>query len=113
MKIDKSKIEELKNRYPGGIFVGEINFNDEEGKPHEAEFVYRKPTTADLEAHTKSGSKNPMVANLNLVQSLIVHPEPGPIIEAIREYPAVYGRFVDEALVPFFGANIMVVSKKL
>jgi hypothetical protein len=53
------------------------------------------------------------VASLNLIQSLIIHPEPGPVIAAIREYPSAYAKFVDEALVPFFGANVTVKSKKL
>jgi hypothetical protein len=53
------------------------------------------------------------VANLNLIQSLILHPEPGPVIEEIKEYPAAYGRFVDEAVSPFFGANVTIKSKKL
>jgi hypothetical protein len=112
-KATKEKIDQLKARFPEGIYEGEISFNDDEGKLHTAEFIYRKPTTADIESHAKTGQKNPIVANLNLIQSLIVDPEPGPIVEAIREYPAAYAKFVDEALVPFFGANVTVKSKKL
>jgi len=112
-KIDQDKIDQLKTRYPDGIYEGEISFNDDEDKLHTAGFIYRKPTTADIESHAKTSQKNPIVANLNLIQSLIVHPEPGPVIEAIREYPAAYAKFVDEALVPFFGANVTVKSKKL
>ena len=111
--MEKAKIEELKAKYPDGIFEGEINFTDDGDKPHKVEFIYRKPFTADLESHAKVSQKNPIVANLNLIQSLIVFPEPGPIIESMREYPAAYGRFVEEALVPFFGANVTVKSKKL
>jgi hypothetical protein len=112
MKIDKAKIDELKAQYTD-IFEGVISFNDAEDKLHTAEFIYRKPSTADIESHAKNAAKNPIVANLNLTQSLIVHPEPGPIIESIREYPAAYAKFVDEAIVPFFGANVTVKSKKL
>ena len=112
-KATKEKIEELKTKHPEGIYQGEISFNDSEDQLHTVEFIYRKPTTADLEAHGKVSQKNPIVANLNLIQSLIVFPEPGPIIESMREYPAAYGRFVEEALVPFFGANVTVKSKKL
>ena len=110
---DQEKIDQLKTRYPEGIYEGEISFNDDENKFHIVEFIYRKPTTADIESHAKAAQKNPIVANLNLIQSLIVFPEPGPIIESMREYPAAYGRFVEEALVPFFGANVTVKSKKL
>jgi len=113
MKIDKAKLEEMKGANPGGIFEGEISFTDAEDTAHGVEFVYRRPTTADLEAHGKVSQKNPIVANLNLIQSLIVHPEPGPLIAEIREYPAAYGRFVEEAIAPFFGANVAVKSRKL
>ena len=112
-KETKEKIDQLKAQYPDGIYEGNVSFNDSEDKLHTAEFIYRKPTTADLEAHAKVSQRNPIVANLNLIQSLIVHPEPGPIINEIREYPAAYGRFVEEAIVPFFGANVTVKSKKL
>jgi hypothetical protein len=109
MKLDKAQIEELKQKY-GAIYEGAISFDDEDNKPHELEFIYRKPRTADIEAHAKSAARNPITANLNLIQSLIIHPEPGPVIEEIREYPAAYGRFVDEAVSPFFGANAAVRS---
>jgi hypothetical protein len=112
MKIEKEKLEELKKNHTA-IYEGAITFNDDEDKFHEAEFVYRKPTTADIEAHSKASQRNPIVANLNLIQSLIIYPEPGPVIDVIREYPAAYGRFVDEAISPFFGANVSVRNKKL
>jgi hypothetical protein len=112
-KATKEKIDQLKARYPEGIYEGEISFNDDEGKLHTVEFIYRRPTTADVEAHIKASQKNPVVANLNIIQSLIIDPEPGPVIESIREYPGAYGRFIDEALNPFFGANVTVKSRKL
>jgi hypothetical protein len=112
-KIDQGTIDQLKTRYPEGIYEGEISFNDDEDKLHKVEFIYRKPTTADVESHAKAGQKNPIVANLNLIQSLIVHPDPGSVISEIREYPAATGRFVDEAISPFFGANVSIRTKKL
>jgi len=112
-KATKEKIDELKAKYPEGIYQGEISFNDPDDVMHTVEFIYRKPTTADVEAHVKAGQKNPIVANLNLVQSLIIDPEPGPVINSIREYPGAYGRFVEEAVNPFFGANVAIKTKKL
>jgi hypothetical protein len=112
MNIEKAKIDELKQKH-GAIYEGAISFNDDEGTLHEVEFIWRKPTTADVEAHTKSGQRNPIIANLNLVQALIVYPEPGPVIEGIRAYPTACGRFVDEAVSPFFGANATVRTRKL
>jgi len=113
MNVEKTKIDELKKQFTDGIFEGAINFNDEEDKLHTTEFIYRKPSTADIESHAKAAAKNPIIANLNLIQSLIVFPEAGPVIESIRNYPAAYAKFVDEAVVPFFGANVTVKSKKL
>jgi len=112
-RATKERIDELKLKHPEGIYQGEISFNDAEDKLHNVEFIYRRPTTADVESHVKASQKNPIVANLNLIQSLIVDPEPGPVIESIREYPSSYGRFVDEAISPFFGANVTVRSRKL
>jgi hypothetical protein len=112
VKIEKTQIEELKQKH-GVIYEGVVAFNDEDDKLHEVEFIYRKPRTADIEAHAKSAARNPIIANLNLIQSLIIHPEPGPVIDEIREYPAAYGRFVDEAISPFFGVNATVRSRKL
>jgi len=111
--MNKEKIEELKKKYPEGIYKGEISFTDEENNFHKVEFVYRKPTMADAESHTKSAQKNPIVASINLVQSLIVYPEPGPVMEEFQKYPAAAGRFVDEAISPFFGANVLTQTEKL
>jgi hypothetical protein len=112
-KVDQEKIDQLKARYPEGIYEGELSFSDDEEKSHRVEFFYRKPNTADVEAHAKAAQKNPIVVNLNLIQSLIVYPDAGQIIGEIREYPAVTGRFVDEAVLPFFGANVSIKTRKL
>ena len=113
MNIEKERIDQLKKNHPSGLYEGAITFNDENGELHQVDFLYRKPTTADIESHSKAAQRNPLVANLNILQSLIVHPEPGPVIESVREYPGAYGRFVDEAISPFFGANVTVKSRKL
>jgi hypothetical protein len=113
MEIDEAKIEELKTRYTRGIYEGEISFTDDEDKFHKVEFIYRKPTTADMESYTKSSVKNPVTANLNFVQSLIIYPEPGPVIAELREYVSAVGKFIDEAISPFFGANAQAKSRKL
>ena len=112
MKIEKDKLEELKKSH-SAVYEGGVSFTDDEEKFHEVEFVYRKPTTADIEAHSKTSQRNPIVANLNLIQSLIIFPESGPIIAEMRDYPAAYGRFVDEAISSFFGANVSVKNRKL
>jgi hypothetical protein len=113
MKIDKAKLDDLKAAHPGGLLEGAISFNDDENTFHEVEFIFRKPATADMESYVKSSQKNPLVANLNLIQSLIVHPEPGSVIEQIRDYPNAVGRFIDDVVSPFFGANAAARSRKL
>jgi hypothetical protein len=113
MKIDKAKLDDLKAAHPGGLLEGAISFNDAEGAFHEVEFIFRKPTTADMESYTRACQRNPLLGNLNLVQSLIVYPEAGPVIEQLREYPSAVGGFVDDAVSPFFGANAAVRSRKL
>ena len=54
-----------------------------------------------------------VTANLNLVQSLIVHPAAAEIVEKIRGYPNAYGKFVEAVIQPFFGANVQARKKKL
>ena len=110
---DQEKIDQLKARYPDSLYKGEMTFTDAEEKLHSVEFIFRTPTTADIESHSKSAVKNPIVANLNLIQSLIVHPDPAPIINEIRDYPIAYGRFVDEVVAPFFGGNPSTKKTKL
>jgi hypothetical protein len=111
--ITPEKLEELKKKHPSGVYAGLIDFTDSDDAPHQVEFFYRKPNTADIESHAKAAQRNPVIANLNLLQALIIHPEPGTVIEAIRDYPMTYTRFVDEAVSPFFGANITVRSRKV
>jgi hypothetical protein len=111
--ISKEELEQLKKNNPGDLYEGEIAFNDENNKLHTISFIYRKPTTADLEAHSRTMQRNPIVANSNLIQSLIVHPDSGGIIAQIQAYPASAGHFVDEAIGPFYGANVTVKSRKV
>ena len=113
MDIKKENLDQLKEKFKDGLYEGEISFSDETDNLQSVSFLYRKPTTADIEAHAKASQRNPLVANLNLVQSLIVYPESGPVIARLRDYPATTGRFVDEAISPFFGANVAVKSRKL
>jgi hypothetical protein len=113
MKLAKEKIEELKNAHPEGIYEGEISFTDADDKPHKVEFIYRRPTVADGECYGKAVQKSVPVGNLNFIQSVIVYPEPGSIIDQLRDYPAAYAYFVNEELSPFFGANFSTGSRKL
>jgi hypothetical protein len=110
---DQAKIDQLKATYPEGIYSAELNFNDEESNPHRIEFIFRKPSQADVEAFQKAAVKNAIVANINFIQSLIVHPEPRPVVNELREYPMAASRFVDEELGPFLGAHTVTSRKKL
>jgi hypothetical protein len=113
MEIKPEELEQLKKRYSGGVYEGTINFTDDQETYMQVEFIYRKPTTADVEAHAKAAPRSPLVANINMLQSLIVYPKAAQVIEQIREYPVACGRFVEEAIFPFFGASVAVKSRKL
>ena len=76
-------------------------------------FIFRKPTVADGEMHAKTMQKSVPVANLNLIQSVIVHPDPAPIIGEIEDYPLASSQFVQEVLSPFFGDKITARGKKI
>lgn len=113
MKLAEEELEQLKERYPGGIYEGSIGFTDDTETVRQVEFIYRKPKTGDVEAHTKAAQRSPLVANVNLLQSLIVYPPAVQVIEQVREYPVACGRFVEEAVFPFFGASVTVNRRKL
>ena len=111
--MNEQKIEELKKANPCGIYEGEICFNDGDGNPHKVTFIHRKPTTADGEVYAKTVQKSIPVANLNLIQSVILYPEPWTVVEQIKDFPATYAQFANEVLAPFFGADITAKSTKL
>lgn len=113
MKHEQAIIDDLKKKF-GTIYEGEINFTDADDNPHTVEFIFREPKTADVEAYSKNVQTiGAITGNLNLIQSLIVHPEPASIIDQIREYPNAYGRFIEVVIQPFFGANAQVQKRKL
>jgi hypothetical protein len=113
MKIEQQKIEELKVKYTKGIYEGNISFADETGKRHEIEFVYRQPVVADMEAFQKAASKNLFVAQLNLIQAVVVYPESRVVVDQLQDYPIAVGQFVDQAIGPFFGAGSEIKTTKL
>lgn len=113
MKIEQAQIDELKKKH-GAVYEGEIIFTDVDDKPHTVEFIFREPKAADVEANVKNvQTVGVITGNLNLIQSLIVHPEPASIIDRIRDYPNAYGRFIEVVIQPFFGANAQVKKRKL
>jgi hypothetical protein len=112
-KVTQEELEQLKKQYPSGIYEGGMSFTDDPDTFRQVECIYRKPTTADVEAHTKAAQRSPIVVNINLVQSLIVYTQAVQVIEQIRDYPAVCGRFVEEGVFSSFGSNVAVKSRKL
>ena len=60
MTLEKAKIEELKTKYPQGIFEGAIDFTTTENTTEQVEFIYRKPVIADMESYSKAAQKNPI-----------------------------------------------------
>lgn len=112
--MTKEIIEKVKKENEGlELFLGEISFKDENGKTKALEFVYKKPVVADMEAFNKAAAKSGFTAQSNLLNSLIVYPEPGEITGALREYPPVVAEFVEENIVPFFGSAITSKSSRI
>jgi hypothetical protein len=113
MKIEQAQIEELRQKH-GEVFEGVIDFNDADGNRTTVEFIYRRPKTSDVEAYSKNvQSVGVITGNLNMIQSLVVYPEPAGIVGKLREYPNAYGRFMEAVIQPFFGASVEARSRKL
>lgn len=105
--FDSKEIEKVKAEHPGlKLFGGAISFIDDEHKPVDVEFIYRKPMVVDMEIFNKGVQKAPFEAQSNLLQSLIVHPDPKVVMDKVAGYPPVVANFVDEAIMPFFGSAI-------
>ena len=113
MKIEKAQIDELKQKH-GQIYEGSISFNDKENEPHEVEFIFREPKTADVEAYSKNVQTVGIITgNLNFIQTLVVYPEPASVVERIREFPNATGKFIESVIQPFFGGNAAASKRKL
>ncbi|MGD1819373.1 MAG: hypothetical protein ACPKOI_05780 [Pleomorphochaeta sp.] len=112
--FNKDVIAKVKEANPNkDLFIGKINFNDQSKKAHEVEFIYRKPTVADMEFFNSQASKNAMAAQNNLINNLIVYPDKKEVIEKIKDYPAVVAEFVESQISPFFGAQIVSESLQI
>lgn len=112
--MTKETIEKIKAQNPDAeLYLGEINFCDHEGKKHELEFIYRRPSVADMEAYTKAVPKSSITAQSNLLASLIVHPAAAEIINELAAYPPVVADFVNENVSPFFGTAIASRSSRI
>jgi hypothetical protein len=113
MEIGKEKIEELKKKYPQGVYMGGIAFEDAEGNARDIEFAFRKPAVADVETFAKTSQKSPVAANQNLLCSLVVFPDSAQVVAQLQDYPIAMGKFVEERITPFLGANVRHRIEKL
>lgn len=112
--IKKETIDQVKKQHEGKqLFIGTIAFVDKAGEQHKVEFIYRKPTVTDMEIFQKSSAKNGLIAQSNLLNSLIVHPAASEVTEKLSEYPAPVASFVEEQISPFFGASVVTSSQAL
>ena len=113
MKIEQAQIDELKKKH-GPVYEGTISFTDADDKPRLVEFIFREPKTVDVEAYSKNAQTVGIItANLNFIQTLVVYPEPAPVVESIRQYPNAYGKVIESVIQPFFGGNATASKKKL
>ena len=113
-KITKETIEKVKAQHPDSeLYRGEVSFNDDKGERHELEFIYRRPSVADMEAFNKAVIKSSITAQSNLLASLIVHPAPADIVNELAPYPPVVAEFINENVTPFFGTAIVSRSSRI
>ena len=112
--IDQKTIEDIKAQNPGVQFhKGNISFSDVKGEPHNVEFVFRRPSVADMEAYNKQATKSPLASQQNLLVGLVVHPDPAEIARQLCDYPAAVADFVETQLAPFFGMAVASTSSPL
>lgn len=113
-KIAKETIEKIKAQYPDmELRRGVVSFNDDKGERHELEFIYRRPSVADMEVFNKTVLKSSMTAQSNLLASLIVYPAPAEVVEELAPYPPVIADFINECVTPFFGTAIVSRSSRI
>ncbi len=113
--ISKETIASVKEKNPSlELYKGAISFNDAKKQKQKLEFIYRKPSVADMEVYNKAASKNGITAQSNLLHSLIVFPEEArEITDKLMDYPPVVASFVNEAILPFFGTEIEAESSQI
>jgi hypothetical protein len=111
---DRAKIDQLKAKYPEGIYRTDLSFNDEDGVLHKESFIFRKPSQGDAESYQKAVTNGSLfIANLNLLQSVIIGEDPLPLINRLRDYPLAVGKFVNEVFSPFWGSDLTAGKEKL
>ena len=102
--IAKETIKKLKETRPNTrLYQAELSYKDPDGNLQSVEFIFRKPKVADMESYSKGAQNSVLTANMNLLTSIIVHPEAKEIKEKLEDAPNVVGNFVNKEIVPFFG----------
>lgn len=113
-KISEEIIAKVKGENPGvELLRGDISFTDDKGEKRELEFIFRRPSVADMEAFNKAVLKSSITAQSNLLASLIVYPAPAEIVNELAEYPPVVADFINENVTPFFGTSIVSRSSRI
>lgn len=112
--ISAETIAKVKEQHPDmELYRGGVSFNDDNGERRELEFIYRRPSVADMEAFNKAVLKSSVTAQSNLLASLIVYPAPADIVNGLAAYPPVVADFINERVAPFFGTAIVSRSSRI
>lgn len=111
MKIEKSTIDELKQKH-GRIYKSHAEWIDENGKSNEIDFIYRRPTVADVERFNREAAKSPIPAQQNFFVDLVVYPESSTLVKQIGDNITVYSEFVNNTN-RFFGQQAKITDQEM
>ena len=102
--IGNDVIKKLKQERPDTtLYRAELAYDDEQGAPQTIEFVFRKPRVADMESYAKKSATSTLNANMNLLTSIVVHPDATVVKKTLETSPNVVGSFLNQKIMPFFG----------
>lgn len=100
--LSPEKIAELKKTH-GRLLRADINYLDASKKPQRIDIYFRPPTMDEIERLQSTAQKSPRVGNMELLRTVIVHPDAKGVVDALQDLPAVVGRFVQDEIMPFLG----------
>ena len=102
MEITKENIETLKKQH-GEIYQARLTYKDKNKKEQAISFVYRPLTVEEVERSQTTAQKLATVANLQLLESIIVHNHEKDAVEELRDLPGIVGQFIQNEVIPFLG----------
>lgn len=75
--------------------------------------VFREPTYEDAEAYIAKQQADPIGANINLAVSLAEGADSKAVVAELSKMPFALSRWIDRAVLPFFGGGAEVTTQAL